>query len=164
MKTFFLTSLFGLLLNSFTLNAADVSAKPMLLAYAKPVGSRVPAERVYAPTVLEEENAWPEIYTGAERPIEVSPLSRSSDDIPDKWLTSFSFRGIHLKQTSSASRERQGRSKFCMGNLLEGSLYDFKKKNNLRFEVASPTCQYKENSSLIRYEQFQLTFLLRFRM
>jgi hypothetical protein len=51
-----------------------------------------------------------------------------------------------------------------LGNLLEGSLYDFKKKNDLRFTVGSPCCD-TEKTTLVRYEEpFCVTFLFRFKM
>ncbi len=61
---------------------------------------------------------------------------------------------------------QQAHAKICVNNLMEGALYDFKKKNDLRFELGSPSCEFNtQKTSVIQYEEpFCLTFLLRFKL
>ncbi len=137
---------------------ATVHQKPMLLCYAVSQRNVDRAE----PEATTRDEDFPQVhhYTRPEHRISVSSITEFRTDN----VSEVSTQTVFLKKASDEMMERKGRAKFCMGNLLEGSLYDFKKKNNLHFEIASPTYQFRENSSQLRFDQLYVAFLFRFKM
>jgi hypothetical protein len=169
-KTLFVSLSVSLLISSVAVNAKDklvntAGQKPMLLCYA--IAPRT-LDRVVDSELargIEEQEEWRfQRHQEPQQTLTVSSVSTTPAPTQDSVEPSFASRGLFLKKTASDVMEKRGRAKFCMGNLLEGSVYDFKKKNDLHFEIAGPQSQCKENCSLLKYDSFDVSFLIRFRL
>ncbi|MDB6024327.1 MAG: hypothetical protein JWM68_550 [Verrucomicrobiales bacterium] len=159
-----------MLLQGIAVSAKDgvtdkVREKPMMLCYAIRGSADVAVDREVREIEQREKSMIPSFDdTRSANPIPVPSMGyvqkMSSDNVTP--VSVYSSQGLSLRKDSNC--ERLNRAKFCLGNLLEGSVYDFKKKNDLRFEIGSPRPECRENCSQVKYEQFYLTFLFRLKL
>jgi hypothetical protein len=152
--------------------ALTVKMEPMILRYAMATTSQPrPVEASKAATTRQHSQSLQAIfeYKGSETLIS-SPSASSQRNALPFGLASAAFDScnrFNSLATPLLSRlERCEREKFSMNNLLEGWVYDFRKRNELRLEIGSPEMNDDEWKVLdTRYEQpFSVMLFLRIKL
>jgi hypothetical protein len=168
MKTSLALCIAGFVFMGMTLRGEDrlsLNAEPMLMAYYTPERSvtlRAEPASVRARVAKIESKLPPTNWSAALS--HTFKLSSAADQ------ARLNDQTIETEQSAAARpliprTTQTSQAKFSINNLMEGSIYDFRKANGMRLEVAPPESVKSEAFAQNKYEEpFCLTFWLRFSM
>ena len=140
------------------------SGKPMMLCYVME-GDSAHAPRARIAVESSFQTVLPTVHTMPA----IEGFSYKKDESNDGEgngsvaISIFSEPMSYSAHTMISQITRDEREKFCFNNLLEGTVYDFKRSNRLRIDTGMPPNNTVQNDW--RYEEpFCMAFFLRFKL